>query len=210
MSTTPTQDIPFLRFGLHVFSRAGPPRRVDCWAQWEINVKCLSQGHIEELPDSSIERATFRLPAGAFSTEVYRHCSIYCTDSIYFKLGLWVYKIWEHNSIGGKAHCWWPIDQSLFSNMEQRSGTHHFGSKTFLKHIFYRRNNSAKWPLPSAASDRPVAWMIFFGGCQGRTPQGTTTFTSIGDWFFSDCNSNSSPTPNLNWNTNPNPCSSLQ
>ena len=58
-----------------VFSPTGPPRRVDCLAQWKISVKCFSQGHNDEMPDSSIEPTTFRLPAGALPTELHRRRS---------------------------------------------------------------------------------------------------------------------------------------
>ena len=51
--------IPLLRFFLQVFSRTGPPRRVDCSAQRVISVKGLSQGNSNEMPNSSIESATF-------------------------------------------------------------------------------------------------------------------------------------------------------
>ena len=72
ISATPTQDTLFCGSVLQVFSQTGPPRRVDCLARREISVKCLSQGRNDEMPDSSIEAATFRLPAGALPTELRR------------------------------------------------------------------------------------------------------------------------------------------
>ena len=40
------------------------------WPQWEISVNCLTQGHNNKMPNSSIEPATFRSPAGALPTEL--------------------------------------------------------------------------------------------------------------------------------------------
>ena len=47
--TSPTQ-MHFFGFFFNAFRQAGPPQWIDCLTQWELGVKCLSQGHDDALP----------------------------------------------------------------------------------------------------------------------------------------------------------------
>ena len=64
MSTSKsTQDTPLfaIQITVLVFNGTGPLRH--CWPRWEISVKFLFQKYNNEMPDWSIEPASFRLPA---------------------------------------------------------------------------------------------------------------------------------------------------
>ena len=78
----------FFWFCLQVFRQARPPQWVDCLAQMEISVKCLSQGHNEALPVRELNQrsVTFRSLTRRFTTELSPPPSMRLSRSEYHKI----------------------------------------------------------------------------------------------------------------------------